>query len=270
MAISVAKGFAFLALLGCAEAVPEALSAAIRSDDANVWPLALAAVKDGMTLSPISFSELVATCEKMAAGMPDGLSCLMSEVRGQLTDNVQMQMQKACDEKLLALREEMSQRSNTLEEAPTAPRTSSFIAVGTAGLHRPAPDRSGHCRTSSASSRSQWALPDFNRELQIPVSLKASQFRMAAEQNLENKAEKLKVLANDIWYPDEKCHRLTLTDPPKVVLAPDDIRYSVTLNNGFQLQHAATVAKSMAEKNLNRKIKACKLGSLIAGNGSSI
>eukprot|EP00435_Cladocopium_sp_Y103_P017016 s1749_g4.t1 len=43
------------------------------------------------------------------------------------------------------------------------------IAVGTAGLHLPAPDRSGHCRTSAASSRSQWALPDFNRELQIPV-----------------------------------------------------------------------------------------------------
>eukprot|EP00435_Cladocopium_sp_Y103_P024659 s1243_g6.t1 len=30
-------------------------------------------------------------------------------------------------------------------------------------------DLSGHCRTSSASSRSQWALPDFIRELQIPV-----------------------------------------------------------------------------------------------------
>eukprot|EP00435_Cladocopium_sp_Y103_P014103 s4950_g3.t1 len=55
------------------------------------------------------------------------------------------------------------------------------IAAGTAGLHLPAPDPSGHCRTSSAtSSRSQWALPlqsrlpdprlpDFNRELQIPV-----------------------------------------------------------------------------------------------------
>ena len=30
------------------------------------------------------------------------------------------------------------------------------------------PDPSGHCRTSTATSRSQWALPDFNRELQIP------------------------------------------------------------------------------------------------------
>ena len=42
------------------------------SDDADVWPRALAAV-DGMTLLPISFSELVATCEKMAAGMAESL-----------------------------------------------------------------------------------------------------------------------------------------------------------------------------------------------------
>eukprot|EP00435_Cladocopium_sp_Y103_P074373 s180_g48.t1 len=32
-----------------------------------------------------------------------------------------------------------------------------------------APDRSGHCRTSSASSRSQWALPDFSRDAAIAV-----------------------------------------------------------------------------------------------------
>eukprot|EP00435_Cladocopium_sp_Y103_P032362 s602_g8.t1 len=31
----------------------------------------------------------------------------------------------------------------------------------------PAPDGSGHCRTSSASSRSQWAVPDFICQLQI-------------------------------------------------------------------------------------------------------
>ena len=36
------------------------------------------------------------------------------------------------------------------------------IRVGTAGLQPQAPDRSGHCQTSVASSRSQWALPDFN------------------------------------------------------------------------------------------------------------
>eukprot|EP00435_Cladocopium_sp_Y103_P047896 s1161_g14.t1 len=41
--------------------------------------------------------------------------------------------------------------------------------VGTAGLQPRAPDPSGHCRTSTASSRVQWALPDFNRERQIPV-----------------------------------------------------------------------------------------------------
>ena len=33
--------------------------------------------------------------------------------------------------------------------------------------HTRAPDRSGHSRTSTASSRSQWAQPDLNRELQI-------------------------------------------------------------------------------------------------------
>eukprot|EP00435_Cladocopium_sp_Y103_P042852 s226_g11.t4 len=43
------------------------------------------------------------------------------------------------------------------------------ITVGTAGPHLPAPDHSGHCRTSTASSRSQWALPDLNREFQIAV-----------------------------------------------------------------------------------------------------
>ena len=33
----------------------------------------------------------------------------------------------------------------------------------------PAADRSGHCRTSCASSRSQWALRDFICQLQIAV-----------------------------------------------------------------------------------------------------
>eukprot|EP00435_Cladocopium_sp_Y103_P024901 s1510_g6.t1 len=43
------------------------------------------------------------------------------------------------------------------------------IAGGTAGRQLRAPDRSGHCRTSSASSRSQWALPDLNCKLPIAV-----------------------------------------------------------------------------------------------------
>ena len=41
--------------------------------------------------------------------------------------------------------------------------------LGTAGPQPRVADRTGHCRTSTASSRSQWALPDLNRELQIPV-----------------------------------------------------------------------------------------------------
>eukprot|EP00435_Cladocopium_sp_Y103_P012829 s1579_g3.t1 len=43
------------------------------------------------------------------------------------------------------------------------------IAVRTAGLHLAAPDRSGHCRASTASAGSQWALPDLNRNRQISV-----------------------------------------------------------------------------------------------------
>eukprot|EP00435_Cladocopium_sp_Y103_P057959 s2413_g20.t1 len=46
----------------------------------------------------------------------------------------------------------------------------SLFGVRTAGPQPRAADRSGHCRTSSASSRSQWPLPDLNRELQIPVN----------------------------------------------------------------------------------------------------
>ena len=40
------------------------------------------------------------------------------------------------------------------------------VAVGTAGPQPRAPDPSGHCRTSTASSRSQWALPDLNGQIE--------------------------------------------------------------------------------------------------------
>ena len=43
------------------------------------------------------------------------------------------------------------------------------IPVGTAGPPPRAPDPSGHCRTSTATSRSQWALPGLHCERQIPV-----------------------------------------------------------------------------------------------------
>ena len=48
------------------------------------------------------------------------------------------------------------------------------IPVGTAGPQRRIPDRSGHCRTSTATSRSQWALPDLNRDFQIAVGTAGS------------------------------------------------------------------------------------------------
>ena len=43
------------------------------------------------------------------------------------------------------------------------------IAVGTTGPQQQAPDHTGHCRTSTASARSQWALPDPNCKCMIAV-----------------------------------------------------------------------------------------------------
>ena len=51
------------------------------------------------------------------------------------------------------------------------------ISVGTAGPQLRAPDLSGHCQTSTASSRSQWALPDLNCEVQISVGTAGPQLR---------------------------------------------------------------------------------------------
>ena len=42
-------------------------------------------------------------------------------------------------------------------------------SVCTAGLQPRGPELTGHCRTFATSSRAQWALPDLNRELQISV-----------------------------------------------------------------------------------------------------
>ena len=39
------------------------------------------------------------------------------------------------------------------------------------------PDPSGHCRTSPASCRSQWALPDLNRDFQVAVGTAGPQSR---------------------------------------------------------------------------------------------
>ena len=61
---------------------------------------------------------------------------------------------------------------------PPPPPRQLQIAVGTTGLHLPAPDHSGHCRTSSASSRAQWALPDLNHERQIAVGTAGPQRRL--------------------------------------------------------------------------------------------
>ena len=52
------------------------------------------------------------------------------------------------------------------------------IPVGTAGPPPRAPDPSGHCRTSTASCRSQWALPDLNRDFQVAVGTAGPQPRL--------------------------------------------------------------------------------------------
>ena len=52
------------------------------------------------------------------------------------------------------------------------------VAVGTAGPQPRLPGCSGHCRTSTASSRSQWALPDLNHDFQIAVGTAGPQPRL--------------------------------------------------------------------------------------------
>ena len=52
------------------------------------------------------------------------------------------------------------------------------IPVGTAGPPPRAPDPSGHCRTSTASCRSQWALADLNRDFQVAVGTAGPQPRL--------------------------------------------------------------------------------------------
>ena len=63
--------------------------------------------------------------------------------------------------------------SELLPPPPSPPAASDYalnyelqISVGSAGLQPRAPDVSGHCRTSTASARCQWALPDLNGEHQ--------------------------------------------------------------------------------------------------------
>ena len=51
-----------------------------------------------------------------------------------------------------------------------------------------APDLSGHCRTSSASARSQKALPDLNRELRLSMGIAGPQPR-ASEKECQNSCQ---------------------------------------------------------------------------------
>ena len=55
--------------------------------------------------------------------------------------------------------------SNFIRVAPSF-SFSSFLSPGSLGSQVRIPHLSGHCRASTASSGSQWALPDLNREAQ--------------------------------------------------------------------------------------------------------
>ena len=63
------------------------------------------------------------------------------------------------------------------------------ISVGTAGPQPRLPDRSGHCRTSTATSRSQWALPDLNRDFQIAVGTAGPQREECPEKMSDRMSE---------------------------------------------------------------------------------
>ena len=64
------------------------------------------------------------------------------------------------------------------------------IPVGTAGPQPRLPDHSGHCRTSTATSRSQWALPDLNRDFQIAVGTAGPQ-REECEKRCQIECQKI-------------------------------------------------------------------------------
>ena len=63
-------------------------------------------------------------------------------------------------------------------------------AVGTAGHQPRLPGRSGHCRTSTATSRLQWALPDLNRDFQIAVGTAGPQ-REECEKRCQIECQKI-------------------------------------------------------------------------------
>ena len=61
--------------------------------------------------------------------------------------------------------------------------------MGNAGPQQRAPDPSGQRRTSTASSRSQWATPDLNCEVHIPVGNAGPQLRAQIEYQIECQIE---------------------------------------------------------------------------------
>ena len=65
---------------------------------------------------------------------------------------------------------------------PPPPNSELQISVGTAGPHQRTPDHSGHCRTATTSSGSQWALPHRNIRQNARIDARKN-VRIDAKQN---------------------------------------------------------------------------------------
>ena len=105
------------------------------------------------------------------------------------------------------------------------------IAVGTTGPQQQAPDRSGHYRASTASARSQWALPGLDSKCQIAVGTAGPQLQSARSQwalpDLNSKGEHMRALYRLVGvriYVRLECHNMVffVSCPPRPLPSPDD------------------------------------------------
>ena len=81
-------------------------------------------------------------------------------------------------------------------------------SVGTGGPQPRAPDLSGHWRTSTASARSQWALPDLNGKRQSSVGIAGHQ-RQAPELSGYCRTSTARARSQwALWDPNCECKML--------------------------------------------------------------
>ena len=88
------------------------------------------------------------------------------------------------------------------------------VAVGTAGPRPWASDPSGHCRTSTATSRSQWALPDLNRDFQIAVGTAGPQ-REECQKRCQIECQKICQIECQKEFQKE-CQKICQTECQKI------------------------------------------------------